>query len=133
MNIKSNFCGHLKTVFVHKFWVAYYCNKAGIPFRGIFHDLSKFSPTEFIESVKYYNGSQSPINVCKEQNNGLSKCWLHHKGHNKHHYEYWIDDVNNGGTPMEMPDKYFKELICDCNLSFSFFCKCVCGRTTIPP
>ena len=85
--------------------------KAGIPFRGLVHDLSKYSPTEFIESVKYYDGKISPIKVCKKEN-GYSKAWLHHKGRNKHHYEYWYDYATIEPTPI-IPYKYFVEMVCD--------------------
>ena len=82
----NKFFGHLKTVCKHKYYVFKYCCKAGIPVEGIFHDMSKFSPIEFWESVKYYQGNRSPIDACKEEN-GWSACWLHHKGRNKHHYQ----------------------------------------------
>ena len=108
----NKFFGHLKTVSTHKWWVFYYCCKAGIPFRGLIHDMSKFSPTEFIESVKYWSGTRSPIDACKEDK-GISKAWMHHKGRNKHHYEYYIDNLDNGGTALEMPIKDCIELVCD--------------------
>ena len=82
------FLGHLKTVCIHRFWVMYYCFKCGLYWQGLIHDLSKFSITEFVESAKYYTGTDSPINKCKAEN-GVSYAWLHHKGINKHHYEYW--------------------------------------------
>jgi hypothetical protein len=84
----------------------------GIPIAGITHDMSKFSPTEFWEGVKYYQGNRSPIEACKEIN-GYSEAWFHHKGRNKHHYEYWVDNLDCGGTPTKMPYRYAKELICD--------------------
>ena len=99
---------HLKTICKHKYWVFYYCCKAGIPWRGLVHDLSKFSPTEFFESVKYYQGTSSPIDACKKDK-GWSAAWMHHKGRNRHHFEYWWD--NNG--PVKMPYKDALELICD--------------------
>lgn len=106
------FFGHLKTVIKHKFWVFYYAYKCGIPFRGLVHDLSKFHPVEFFESVKYYTGTKSPIDECKRIN-GYSKAWMHHKGHNKHHYEYWQDNFDNGGVPLCMPYKETLEMLCD--------------------
>lgn len=108
----NKFFGHLKTVLTHKWWVLYYAIQAGIPWQGFMHDWSKFHPIEFFEGVKYYNGKRSPIEVCKEQN-GISLAWLHHKGRNPHHYEYWIDYLDIGGRPHEIPHKYVKELICD--------------------
>ena len=89
----SNFFLHLKKILVHKYWVFYFCCKAGIPWQGITHDLSKFSPVEFWESVKYYQGNRSPIDACKEEN-GYSMAWQHHKGRNPHHYEYWHSEPN---------------------------------------
>lgn len=107
----KNIIGHISTVLIHKWYVFRLCCKAGIPFRGIIHDLSKFSPTEFWESVKYYNGTRSPIYFCKKEN-GYSRAWLHHKGRNKHHYEYWFDSKAPNSTPI-IPYKYTIEMICD--------------------
>lgn len=104
--------GTFKTVCKHKYYVGKYCFIAGIPLRGILHDLSKLSPTEFIESVKYYQGYRSPIDACKEAN-GWSKAWMHHKGRNKHHYEYWQDNFDKGGNPVMMPREYAFEMFCD--------------------
>lgn len=107
-----NFFGHLKTILTHKYWVFYYCYRCDIPWQGLKHDLSKFSPIEFFESVKYWSGTSSPIDASKKAN-GHSMAWLHHKGRNKHHYEYWQDNFNNGGTPIQMPFKYATEMLCD--------------------
>lgn len=103
---------HFNKVCTHKRCVAKHCFKAKLYWRGITHDLSKFSPIEFWESVKYYNGIKSPIDICKEQN-GYSKAWLHHKGRNRHHYEYWVDNFDKGGEPLKMPYKDVLELVCD--------------------
>lgn len=108
----GNIWKHFKTICKHKYWVSYYCFKAGIPWRGILHDLSKFSPVEFWEGVKYYQGTSSPINACKADK-GWSKAWLHHKGRNDHHYEYWQDNFDNGGEILLMPKGPAVELICD--------------------
>lgn len=75
------------------------------------HDLSKYSPTEFIESAKFYVGDHSPITEAKKAN-GYSKAWLHHKGRNKHHYEYWYDAKAPDRTPV-IPYKYAVEMVCD--------------------
>ena len=108
----SNAWKHFKTICKQKYWVGYYCFRAGIPWRGIKHDLSKFSPIEFWESVKYYQGTSSPIDACKKAN-GWSKAWLHHKGRNDHHYEYWQDNFDKGGEALLMPKECAIELICD--------------------
>jgi len=111
-NYFKKFFGHLRNIILHKFYVFIYCCKFGIPVQGIFHDLSKFSPTEFFESVKYYTGDSSPIDNCKKVN-GYSRAWLHHRGRNKHHWEYWVDDFDKGMDYKLMPFKYNLEMICD--------------------
>lgn len=103
---------HLRTTQIHRKWVRYYCFKVGLYKQGLTHDLSKYSPIEFWESVKYYMGTSSPINECKRIN-GYSMAWFHHRGRNKHHYEYWMDNFDAGGTPVLMPYKYAAEMFCD--------------------
>ena len=103
---------HLRTVLRHKYYVFCECYHAGIPWRGIVHDLSKFTPTEFIESAKYYDGKISPIMKCKEANQ-VSRAWLHHKGRNTHHYEYWQDNFDTGAEPLQMPFLDALEMLCD--------------------
>ena len=108
----KNLINHFKTVCIHKYYVFKYMTKPGHPFRGFMHDWSKFSPIEFFESVKYFEGKVSPIVRCK-QANGYSLAWQHHKGMNPHHYEYWVDNLDNGGVAIKIPYKYIVELICD--------------------
>lgn len=103
---------HFKLVIKHKKYVFKHCRKAGLWWRGLVHDLSKFSPTEFFESIRYYTGTHSPIDECKAKH-GYSNAWLHHKGRNKHHYEYWQDNFDKGGEPLRMPYQYALELVCD--------------------
>ena len=107
----KNLVVHFNLVNRHRFKVFVLCFKAGIPFRGLVHDLSKYSPTEFFESARYYNGKCSPISVCKKEN-GYSKAWLHHKGRNKHHHEYWYDYAAPNQAAL-IPYKYTVEMICD--------------------
>ena len=107
----KNMIKHFILVSRHKWEVLKLSIKAGIPIRGILHDLSKYSPTEFFGSIKYYTGNKSPI--CKEKlENGYSVVWLHHKGRNKHHPEYWYDNNTPVCTPI-IPFKYVCEMICD--------------------
>jgi len=106
------FFKHLHTINKHRFIVFKLCCKAHIPIQGLLHDLSKYSFTEFFEGVKYYtNGKESPIINCKKKN-GYSAAWLHHKGRNKHHSEYWLDMALKKST-IVIPFKYAVEMICD--------------------
>ena len=102
----------LRRVIIHKFWVAYYCFQVGLFWQGITHDLSKFSLTEIKGALKYWNDSKSSLAYEKELN-GYSATFLHHRGRNPHHYEYWIHSLDEGGIAAEMPRKYALELICD--------------------
>ena len=101
---------HTALVLRHKHRVLINCTKCGMLFRGLKHDLSKFSPAEFFESVLFYQGNRSPIGVCRRER-GVSRAWLHHRGRNKHHIEYWLD-ADCEVTPL-MPYKYAVECVCD--------------------
>ena len=111
MNTLTKVVKHFGVITRHKWVVFRLCLKVGEPWRGLVHDLSKYSPTEFWESVHYFDGTHSPIIDCKKEN-GYSKAWLHHKGRNKHHSEYWIDLDAPEKTPI-MPYPYLAEMLCD--------------------
>ena len=102
---------HFNLITKHKWQVFKLCIRAGIPWRGLVHDLTKYAPTEFVESAKFYVGDHRPITEAKKTN-GYSKAWLHHKGRNKHHYEYWFDGTAPDKTPV-IPYKYAVEMVCD--------------------
>lgn len=114
MNTVQRAFGHFKTVSRHKFKVFQCACKAGIPWRGFVHDLSKFSPTEFLPGIKYYTGTRSP-NEPEREENGYSLAWMHHKGRNRHHFEYWTDynPKTKRVEAVEMPRKYLIEMFCD--------------------
>ena len=105
---------HFITITKHRHRVMRHCFLAGIPFQGLFHDLSKYSLTEFIPGAKYYLGDKSP-NEAERAEKGYSAAWLHHKGRNRHHYEYWMDYSmkTKRMEPVKMPLKYVKEMFCD--------------------
>lgn len=46
---------------------------------------------------------------------GVSYAWMHHKGRNKHHFEYWTDysKETKEYVPVPMPRKYVIEMFCD--------------------
>lgn len=111
----GNFKGHLTTVCHHRRLVRKYCFRVGLYWQGLTHDLSKFSPVEFLVGVRYFQGDHSP-NEVERIEKGYSSSWLHHKGRNKHHLEYWIDYSPEGEhlmCGMKMPTKYVVEMICD--------------------
>ena len=111
MHIKE----HFQTITYHRRLVRQSCFRVGLYWQGLTHDLSKYSLTEFLVGAKYFQGDCSPNNAEKEEK-GYSSSWLHHKGRNKHHFEYWIDySINPGGklVGMKMPKKYVAEMVID--------------------
>ncbi len=106
--------GHFKTITRHRHTVIAHSRRAGILFQGLRHDLSKYSPTEFIPGARFYCGDRSP-NEEERTLYGYSAAWLHHKGRNRHHFEYWSDynvKTKEFG-PVPMPPKYIAEMFCD--------------------
>ena len=98
---------HFKTITHHRHLVMGYCFKVGLYKQGLLHDLSKYGWTEFRVGVRYYQGTRSP-NAAEREAEGYSTAWMHHKGRNKHHYEYWTDLA-----PVPMPTEYLVEMVMD--------------------
>ena len=105
---------HLKTICHHRRLVRQGCFRVGLYWQGLTHDLSKFSPTEFWSGAKYFQGNRSP-NSAQREAEGYSVAWMHHKGRNRHHYEYWTDILPGTGKygPVPMPRKYLAEMVMD--------------------
>ncbi len=105
---------HFRTITAHRHMVIRHCARAGILWQGLRHDLSKYSPTEFLAGARYYQGNRSP-NEGEREAYGYSYAWMHHKGRNKHHFEYWTDYTSRTRTmsPVRMPVRYVKEMVCD--------------------
>ena len=110
---------HFRTITNHKMLVMKGCFQVGLYRQGLMHDMSKYSLTEFLPGCKYYQGYMSPNNA-ERKDKGYSLAWLHHKGRNKHHLEYWIDYGGNdekgekkGMCGMKMPIRYVVEMFID--------------------
>ena len=105
---------HFITISKHRHLVRKLCFRMGLYKQGLLHDLSKYSLIEFINSSKYYVGTHSPT-ISERNVKGYSEIWMHHKGRNKHHYEYWFDYSieHQKYMPIKIPIKYVKEMICD--------------------
>lgn len=114
MNGFQKFWGHLSTVTRHRHRVIAHCARAGILWQGLRHDLSKYSPTEFWQGVKFFDGTHSPTED-ERRTLGYSLAWMHHKGRNRHHFEYWSDynPKTKRVEPVEMPVRFLAEMFCD--------------------
>ncbi len=114
-----NAWNHFKTITIHRWYVRKGCFAVGLYWQGLTHDLSKYMPSEFMVGAKYWQGDRSPNNAEREAL-GYSSAWLHHKGRNRHHYEYWLDypvrEKEGTGVkivPAKMPDRYIVEMFMD--------------------
>lgn len=105
---------HFKTITRHRILVCRGCFRVGLYWQGLTHDLSKYSPTEFWNGARFYQGIRSP-NTAERETKGYSEAWMHHKGRNRHHYEYWSDmDLQRRVyAPVPMPRKYLVEQVMD--------------------
>jgi len=105
---------HFVTITRHRWLVRQGCFRVGLYWQGLTHDLSKYSPTEFRVGVKYFQGDKSP-NGAERNDKGFSEAWMHHKGRNRHHYEYWTDmsPVTRNYDAVPMPRKYLVEMVMD--------------------
>ena len=123
------FWQHFKTITKHRLLVMDGCFRVGLYWQGLCHDLSKYSPTEFMIGVKYYQGTRSP-NTAERDEKGYSEAWMHHKGRNKHHFEYWTDisAETRQYAPLPMPRKYLVEMVMDRRAA----CKVYQGKNYTP-
>ncbi len=105
---------HFMVITRHRHKVIQHCFKCGILWQGLRHDLSKYSPTEFLRGAKYFQGDRSP-NEGERKEYGHSLAWIHHQGRNKHHFEYWKDysPETRMMSPVKMPYRYVAEMFCD--------------------
>ena len=105
---------HFKTITHHRRLVRRGCFKVGLYWQGMTHDLSKYTPTEFMVGARHYQGTRSP-NAAERELKGYSESWMHHKGRNRHHFEYWTD-MNRQTRRYEavpMPRRFLAEKVMD--------------------
>ena len=103
----KNIIKHFITITKHRHLVMKLCFKMGIYKQGLLHDLSKYSFVEFFTSAKYYVGTYSPT-ISERKDKGYSDIWMHHKGRNKHHFEYWEDLSRDKRVGVSYESWFFK-------------------------
>ena len=114
---------YLKYVIRHKWFVFVECCKAGIIWRGVVHDLSKFLPSEFFPYAEYFYGDKTLEKECDdfrywnlkdEKEKPFDKAWLMHQHRNPHHWQFWLLQEDDGPRKnIPIPLKYLKEMLCD--------------------
>ncbi len=77
------------------------------------HDQSKYSTEEYRPYDNYFYRGGHRTTEGKED---FDRAWLHHQHHNAHHWQHWVlleDDGSGNPKPLDMPDVYIFEMICD--------------------
>lgn len=104
---------NFKTICKHRSIVYRECKACGIGWQGLIHDLSKFSMAEFVPYAKHHHGT-TESDRSPRADFEYRAAWMHHKGRNPHHWEYWIDYDKDGTIiAYKMPFKYVVEAVCD--------------------
>lgn len=114
------YLAQLKAILIHKYYFFRAARYLGLPlWRILIHDISKFTPVEFINYSQWKYGVQDKA--------GWARAWMHHMHHGKHHPEHWV--VSWSGDPdfysgvgkdiadyinvLPMPEIYVKEMVAD--------------------
>lgn len=120
-NIKSDmnmYWQYFKYIVEHKINVGIECLKMGMPFHAITHDLSKFRISEFIPYSRFFYSKNRYNNYKQSDENDINfqTAWNHHQKRNRHHWNYWVSVTRkNEIIPVEMPNKYVKQMVADWN------------------
>lgn len=99
----------------HKFYVMIECFKRGLILRGLAHDLSKYTPSEFAGYANFFfnpdgtRKAHTDLNS-REVKKAFDDAWDHHQYMNDHHWQFWI---RLSGEPNEMSKEATDEMICD--------------------
>lgn len=106
---------YLSYVLRHKWFVMLACFRRGLIWQGIFHDLSKFTPGEWIPYANFFYGPRSKTRTQTEgERVAFDTAWLRHQHRNPHHWQHWVLREDNGGTKtLPMPLRYIKEMLAD--------------------
>lgn len=86
--------------------------------------MSKFYPSEFIPYARFFYGnypsyksgaiSRHPHIFKGDVKREFDKAWLYHIHRNKHHWQHWLLQEDNGNVKnIKIPVKYLKEMVCD--------------------
>jgi hypothetical protein len=87
--------------------------------RGIFHDASKFYPSEFGPYARHFYGKKNPPGgyskyTDRDDDPDFDAAWEKHWKRNDHHWEHWRLRTRNGGrSVIHMPQLSWLEMACD--------------------
>ncbi len=115
---------YLQYLIKHKYYVGVECFKRGLYWQGLAHDLSKFSPDEFIPYANYFYGNgdnllkfRDKTGYYKPYDTGDKKfdfAWFLHQKRNKHHWQFWVLPTDDATLKvLEIPLRYKTEMVCD--------------------
>lgn len=123
----KRFLAYFRYVMRHRREVRKACWRVGLFWRGLVHDLSKYSPSEFFPYARqFYNADGSKRDVRDKtgyydpntQPDDFKSAWRHHWTHNDHHWEWWAriklgTQWVDRTEPLEMSRKAVLEMMCD--------------------
>ena len=114
MNLKP-YWAYFCYVFRHKVAVFKECWKLGLFWRGITHDLSKFSPAEFGAYARHFydeKGAKKPFD--HQQDTSFDYALNDHLRRESHHWQHWILLHDDGVTKaLPIPEKDRLEMLAD--------------------
>jgi hypothetical protein len=111
----------------HKWYVFLECARAAFElrmpsllWRGITHDIDKFRPSMLIAyEERFKNGIASGrdetgyYNPHKDSNEGFQRAFLTHIRRNDHHWQWWVEAIEEGEKVHAMSEVAVVEMVCD--------------------
>lgn len=109
---------YLKTLMVHKWYVLCEAWTLDILWRGIVHDWSKFTPSEWLPRVRALRlntlRADDGYFDLRKADDELTLCWLRHYHRNSHHWQHYVAYLDNGTVrPLAMADADRREMLAD--------------------
>lgn len=99
----------------HKWFVFVGCVSFGLIWRGITHDLDKFSPRSFFAYARYYpiNDDIGYLKLHNIKNLDLEAAWFKHTRKSDHHWQHWTIHTEDYKELFTMSPNSIKEMICN--------------------
>ena len=105
---------YLRYLIRHKWFVFVECWEAGLYWRGLIHDWSKFSPDEWFPYAEFFYGSEPLRTLSAELDSRFDFAWLLHQKRNRHHWQFWLLPEDDGGVKvLPIREPYLTEMLCD--------------------
>lgn len=110
---------YLRYLVRHIWFVRQECWRHGLLAQGLFHDLSKWRPDEFVPYARFFYAKprRDATGYYKPTDTGdaaFDFAWLLHQKRNPHHWQWWLLPEDDGGVKvLAMPHRFRLEMVCD--------------------